>query len=787
MKGYARLMESMQSNLKVWGVVLGLLTILSFWGASKLSLDGDLGRLLPDDAPSVQGLRRLEAVYGDQIGRLTIVLRPGQSALESTADRVGETLKELDGVQRVVWKDPRSELDAQRLLYMEYDDLEEIQTRLNRRIRWEKQRANPLFAELRSSGPPSVDVSDIRAKYPVPEDPFYRADTGEFLVFVHPNFPAGDLDQTREFVKKVEQRLKAMDPPVEFALTGRYQKRVDQQDILTADIVRATPAALLLILIFLAVYFRSVVTVVMVVTPLIIGTAAGMALADVIFGSLNILTGFLGAVLMGLGVDYGIHLVSRFLDTRRTGMTALPAWNETFRTSGRASIYSGLTTILALASLSTSSFRAFYEFGIVASIGIFLILVSYALVLPFLIFALGRKMPKAPLSSLVGEAIGPKLGVAKIPRQRLLRGFQVFYVALILAMVTGIGFLKFDRTFKSLVITDTPTWHLDEMVNSILGQSQTPAVVLVESTEHRDHVVRELEARRQSAEGYTLAQVLSTQDLLPRQQPEKMQILEELETKLEDVPEASRSEELIAFLEEIQRVVAAGPVELKTLPDSLRVPFSRKDSEEASVVLVMPAVSLDDAKYTRDFTNLLKGLPAAGEGKLDAIMDAMLLIEIMDFVERDTEWMVEITLVGLILVALIAFRFTLDAVRVVVFLVFTMGTALAFLGLGGLEFNFINVLILPIWLGLGVDASFHMLVHIREHPRDSNLHITTLVSIAAAFITTMIGFGALIMSHHVGLGSLGKVAVVGFTVMLFVNTILGLDLAIRAARRLEAE
>jgi predicted RND superfamily exporter protein len=787
MKGYARLMENMQSNLKIWGVVLGLLTLLSFFGASKLSLDGDLGRLLPDDAPSVLGLRKLEAVYGDQIGRLTVVLRPTQGDLQPVADSVGAVLKDVEGVQRVVWKDPRSELDAQRLLYMDFEDLEEIQTRLNRRIRWEKQRANPLFAELRSSGPPSVDVSDIRAKYPDSKDPYYRGESGEILVFVHPDFPAGDLDQTREFVKKVEQKLDAIEPPLDYALTGRYQKRVDQQDILTTDIVRATPAALIAILIFLAVYFRSFVTVAMVVTPLIVGTAAGMALAGVVFGSLNILTGFLGAVLMGLGVDYGIHLVSRFLDTRRTGAVALAAWSETFRTSGRASIYSGLTTILALASLSTSSFRAFYEFGIVASMGIFLILVSYAVLLPFLIFVLDRKNPKSPLSSVVGEKVGPLMQTPKLPQQRLLRVFQAIYVLLIVGIVGGIGLLKFDKSFNSLVITDTPTWHLDEMVNSILGQSQTPAVVLVDSTEHRDRVIAELEARRQKAEGYTLGPVLSTQALLPTQQDEKIEILKELKEKLEDVPEASRSSELVDFLKEIQGVVEAGPVDLKTLPDSLRVPFSRRDSDQASVVLVMPAVSLDEAINTRDFTTMLKALPAADGGTTDAIIDAMLLIEIMEFVERDTEWMVEITLFGLILVALIAFRFTWDAVRVVVFLIFTMGTALALLGLEGQEFNFINIMILPIWLGLGVDASFHMLVHIREHPKDAAMHITTLVSIAAAFITTMIGFGALIMSHHVGLASLGKVAVIGFTTMLVVNIIIGLDLSIRAARRAEGK
>src|SRR5690606_13479570 len=104
--------------------------------------------------------------------------------------------------------------------------------------------------------------------------------------------------------------------------------------------------------------------------------------------------------------------------------------------------------------------------------------------------------------------------------------------------------------------------------------------------------------------------------------------------------------------------------------------------------------------------------------KIDAISDTLLLTEILEYVERDTEWMVEITLVGLILVALIAFRFTWDTVRVVVFLALALGTGIGLIGLSHLDFNFINVLILPIWLGLGVDAAFHLIVHLRDEPEN---------------------------------------------------------------------
>lgn len=776
MKLYQKLVESLHSNLGPWGFVLTILIVLAFWGASQLRLDGDLGRLLPDDAPSVQGLRSLEAVYADQIGRLTIVVHPNEGAsVEQHVETVAKSLEGLDGIQRVVTQEPASLLSDKRLLYLELDDLKEVEDRLEKRIRWEKQRANPFFVEVKKSSPPSVDMSDISAKYSQSAETFWVTEAGDILVFVHPDFSAGDLDETRTLVSGVQERLD--DSGLKYSLTGRYQKRIDQQDLLTADIAKATPAALVVILLFLAFYFRSWVSTLLVLVPLVVGTAAGMAMAGVIFGSLNILTGFLAAVLMGLGVDYGIHLVSRYLDARRQ-MGSVEAWLDTFRTSGRASIYSGLTTILALGSLSTSSFRAFYEFGVVASVGIAFIILSYSVLIPFVIFVLKRGEPKAALSTRVGLLL-EKAWVRKSPRKGWLRAAQVVYVLGILLLVLGAREVRFDRSFDSLSITDTPSWKLDDVVNKTLGTSQTPAVVPVENAEHRAAVLAEFERRRAGELGYTLGDVLSLENIVPPAQTEKLEILQGLKEKIEDVPERARSEEAVEFLKEISGVLDAGEVSLETLPDALKMPFLRKDNPAAGVVLAMPAVDLNNADASRDFSGMIRGLPGHDGQKIDAISDTLLLTEILEYVERDTEWMVEITLVGLILVALIAFRFTWDTVRVVVFLALALGTGIGLIGLSHLDFNFINVLILPIWLGLGVDATFHLIVHLRDEPENTGLHVGTIVSIAAAFTTSMIGFGAMMISHHVGLNSLGQVAAMGFLAMLIINVVIGLDLALR--------
>ncbi|MGM0558498.1 MAG: hypothetical protein ACQEVA_19085, partial [Myxococcota bacterium] len=136
---------------------------------------------------------------------------------------------------------------------------------------------------------------------------------------------------------------------------------------------------------------------------------------------------------------------------------------------------------------------------------------------------------------------------------------------------------------------------------------------------------------------------------------------------------------------------------------------------------------------------------------------------------EDTVWLVGIAIFGLLIVAFLAFR----DVRRVLFAVATVsvgvfvGTGL--IGLIGIEFNFMNMVIWPIWLGLGVDAVFHLSSRVFNHPTDWSSFRHTSGAVFAAFFTSMIGFGALMISGHRGLASLGQVAVVGLASILIVS------------------
>lgn len=796
----------------IWVLLLLLgLTALAGWQASGLTLDSNLTRLLPESAPSVRGLHELEDSYDGQIGRLSIVLDgTDRPTLERIADELDTKLAGVEGVRRVDVKKPVEFLKKFRLLYASYDDLEEAHSRLQTRIKWEKRQANPLFVSLDDADPPEVDFSDLAAAYgDLEQSPYYVGgapddDQAEHVlaIFVYPSFPATDLARARALSGNVsallDAHLSAYDE-VSYGLSGRYQKRIDLQDDLQADLSLATPVALAMLVLFLLLFLRSPSGMLVVGVPLVSGLIWAMAWAQLAFGSLNILTGFLAAVLMGIGVDYGIHFYLRYQQLRDE-MPTKEALVSTFRTSGRANLFGGLTTAVALASLVVTDFQAFFEFGVISLGGITLVLLAFTLMIPPMIFFFerdGRRL-NAPASLLLTRRLGGWLESERAARI-IPKAGQVAAIilgALVIFTLVGLSQLNFERSFAPLENRSSNSWQLDQKINELLGQSQTPSVVLTTSSEHSQQVIAELERRRDHEPGGdAIDKVIALNSLLPadatstkdRSQQDKLAILQKVLDDLNEVPAGARSDELTGYIDEITALIAHGPLTQEALPVALREPFRTKNDSQ-QVVLVFPAIDLAEIDQVARFAAVLDDLPGVdAPERYDAISEALLLYDIVRMVESDAVWMSGLTFLGLLLISITAFGLRREVLLQFAILAACFVGALGLAAWAGIALNFLNIIILPIWLGLGIDASFHVLLLRRERSNDLSAQLSTASAVFGGFVTSMFGFGAMLLAHHEGLFSLGAIAVLGLGTALTVNLLAQLILMSADMRRRKSE
>ncbi|WP_186001978.1 MULTISPECIES: RND family transporter [Corallococcus] len=766
--------------------------------ARNLSLNANLVDLLPESFESVQALHTLEQRFG-ALGWVVVVGEDGDpEQLQRFADDLAPQLEAIPGIRYVEVTRPSSFFRSHALYFLSPEDLKEVRRRIDARLTWEKQQANPLFVSLEDEPAPSLDFSDIEKKYgggaatrisTNPSDYYLDPEARRVVVLAKPDTTSADLTYSRKLIDQVEGVLKQQDlskygPHFHTAITGTFQKKIDQQAQITRDVAVASAVATALVLLYLFLHFRSALAVGMVLAPVGAGLAWTYGFVGVAYGRVNLLTAFLGAILGGLGVEHGMHLLGRYLNLRGEGVSSEEATRESFTHTGGAALVSALVAALTFFVLGTSRLRAFREFGVIAGVGMLVLIAAYVLVLPAALGLVSRHGWKPrPSSTETAEA---PLGRVILRRRAVLTGVSVIIVA---GLLTQLPRVRFDYNVSSLEDESLGSFVLDRDVNRLIGYSQTPVVVLTDSREEEAAVVKELMARKQQLGADSKVDfVASLQSLVPARQQEKQALLKDIGTLLTNVPESQLDVEQREQLVELRRQVEATPYTAADLPPSVRQQFEGRGGPGTGFVLVYPSANQSDGQAMRQLADEVRGVKLPDGRPAVVAGEALVLADILDLVSHEAP----LILVGTTLAVLVAMWLTLGGLRTA--LVCLMPTAVSLFALLGLmplmrmEFNYLNILVIPVLIGTTVDAGVHLVTRLASPGSDFvQVYSETGKAICGGLLTSAVGFGALFLADHPGLNSIGALANVGFgmnlLIMLVTFPALLLLLSLRKRRR----
>ena len=118
---------------------------------------------------------------------------------------------------------------------------------------------------------------------------------------------------------------------------------------------------------------------------LIIGLGYTMAFTFLVVGHLNILTVTFAPILIGLAIDFGIHLITRFEEEMRHGRTPVQAVDRAMVFTGQGIITGALTTAMAFLAMGLTDFKGIREMGIISGGGLVLCLIPMMTLLPVLL------------------------------------------------------------------------------------------------------------------------------------------------------------------------------------------------------------------------------------------------------------------------------------------------------------------------------------------------------------------------------------------------------------------
>ena len=206
-----------------------------------------------------------------------------------------------------------------------------------------------------------------------------------------------DIGSSEERVKAItdliESKIDTISKPAgtKIMITGNPPMRSAILEILFSDAKKTILLASILIFILLLFMERSFIRSVLIFTPLMLGLVWTIGTMGWLGLEISVATAGLGAMILGLGVEYGVFMLMRYLEMKEKGHSPEESIIKSVPASGIAILGSGLTTMVGFFALALSVLPMLQKLGISLGIGITYCLISAIIVAP-VIFIVSEKL-----------------------------------------------------------------------------------------------------------------------------------------------------------------------------------------------------------------------------------------------------------------------------------------------------------------------------------------------------------------------------------------------------------
>jgi predicted RND superfamily exporter protein len=787
------------------------------------NLRSEVEELLPRDASSVAAIQELrERMTGLQYLGVVVQTdkaagRPGdlkgaERLVDDLAARVRAYPPELVTAVRVGFEAERVFVEKHAAMLVEHADLEAIRTRIEDRIHWEYAKATDTLLDADEPAP-SVDFSDIEKKYAArvggPDlegSRFSSAKQGVTLMLVEVGGFSTSATKSHELIRRVKEDIAALGGPEKYApgltfgFSGDVAISAEETEGLVEDLSISfglVGGLVILGLIFFYGWRRSVPALFL---PLTVGTLGAFALASLPpFGvtALNSNTAFLGSIIIGNGINFGIIQLARYVEERRRGAGVEEALVRALAGTRAGTLSAALAAGVAYASLVAMQFRGFRQFGIIGGLGMVLAWAATFVLGPPLIAWLDRgKLAPAP------EPSRARLLVARATQAVVARPRTVAIVALALTVLAGWELRKFGSgslEYDLSQLRRRDTWSQGEgfwgkKMDALMGRYLTPTVLLTDSVAEARAVAAKLrEAVKRPPLSTMVASIRTYDDLVPPDQAAKAAELELIRKKMTPKIRARMSP---GDTKRLDALLGEGPAPVvtdATLPSALATGLLERDGSRGRAVLVFPnpATSWWRGETLATFVHALRDIaqtPTATGGRAARVAGAPpLTSDIIQSMLHDGPRASLLAFLGVAATVILIFRRGISTPFVLGSLVVGVGWLLAGTLWLGIKINFVNFIAFPITFGIGVDYAVNVMArYVRDGGRDVESAVRgTGGAVGLCSFTTIVGYSSLLVAKNVGLFLFGVVAVLG-EIACLLTAVVVLPAVLQLVRRASA-
>ncbi|MBI3555260.1 MAG: MMPL family transporter [Deltaproteobacteria bacterium] len=768
------------------------------------NLRTDMEELLPASAQSVKDLKAVSGRVGG-LNHISVIIesddREAGHRLElAVAARLRGLPPTLVARVKDSITDERAFFEKNKALYIDTADWKDVERYVHERIRHEKKRKNPFSLGLDDesdddkapSKKPEFDFEALKKKYAqrtsgtdkFPNGFFESRDGKTHVVLAFLPGKVTDISSNErlsvaahEIVEKLNPRSYAPDMSVGFS--GDVQNVVEEQRGLVADLVKSFVIVTVLVGCLLIVFFRSFVGVYALCASLFAGTAWTFGLSYALVGYLNANTAFLGSIVIGNGINFGIIFLARYLEERRRGLIGPEALPRSVGFTVQATWTAAIAAGLSYGSLVITDFRGFNQFGIIGGLGMFLCWLSSFVTLPAMLIwieNLGWLRPRVGEGSPIFARLVSRFVVRANKPITIL---TLMSIVLAGAMLSRLSRDTLESDFSKLrnkdsILHGSGFWG--EKVDRVFERYLTPTIILTTDARDTSKIADALtETMKRDGDNTPISDIKRVEDFVPVEQSRKIKIIGDIKKLLPPRIIAQLSAEDHKLVDELLPKEELNVLAPADLPEGILANFRELDGTVGRMVHIYPklptAVSgkngepagfWDGKEVIRFAERLREAVRVAGVGAAIAGQPP-LSADMISAIANDGPKATAFAFLAVMLLVVFIFpswQLSRSILGALVLGVLWMGGVM---GAFHLKINFLNFIALPITFGIGVDYAVNIFSRYRLDGARSIASVieNTGGAVVLCSCTTIIGYASLLIAGSQAFVSFGMLAVLG--------------------------
>ncbi|MBI5187226.1 MAG: MMPL family transporter [Nitrospinae bacterium] len=655
-----------------------------------------------------------------------------------------------------------------------------------------------------------------------------------FMMTVNPVKKKGSFTSAKEPLYILRDRIAALRadfPDIEAGVTGVAALETDETVDSQSDNTKATIISLIGVTLAFIFAFRGIVKPLLATIALVASICWTLGLTTLFIGHLNLISAVFLSILIGLGIDYGVHILMRYEEERLKKSSSIEvALEAAIRGTGKGILVGALTMALSFYTMVFADFRGIVELGIIAGSGVLLCLAAMLTFLPAMLVAVDRKHVREGLFNVFDR---PDVTLHLDFLKFLLR----FPVAVLVAgglwaAYSGllINKVKFDFNLLRLQNKGTESVRFEQEIINNAERSTWYGAITADSIDQARGLKKELEKLS------TVGDIESVFSVYPEGQEEKIQLVRAERGSIPSFPPPARGELNEVNTDDLKKTLKKISFKLREeggtwapgqKPEEGSIREAKMLMEEVTAKLeglgagAAPLLAAYQKRlfvdYEDKFSTLEKSMdPSPIEleelpkpikdrfigktGKyllqifprefiwdkepLDRFIADLrtldpdvtgLAVQSSESAARMKDGYVQggvYAFIAIVLITFLSFSKPKDALLSMV--PFSVGFIwlIGLMEVFDLRFNLANLVILPLITGIGIDNGIHIVERYHEGDVDDPVSIIFLSTGKALFLCSfnnMIGFGSLMVSRHYGIFSIGLLLTLGIGSVLLAS------------------